>query len=188
MEEATPETEAPTTGRPRRANDLGPTGTRVAENVKALRESLPLTTEQLAERVTGYGRPMRANTITKIEKMQRRVDVDDLVALALALETRPTALLLPHTIAIDEFQITEGKTDTAYHAWRWMDGERPLDLPEDDDGTAYNRFQMRAQPVGLRGYKRTDPREFGPGVYHEGKFHPMSEGDTSGERSEEAER
>ncbi|MEU9056875.1 helix-turn-helix transcriptional regulator [Streptomyces sp. NPDC048384] len=93
--------------RPRRANELGPTGARLAANLKALRESLPLTTEQLAVKVTDYGRPMRANTITKIEKGQRRVDVDDPVALALALETRPDALLLPPTIADDHLQLTE---------------------------------------------------------------------------------
>jgi hypothetical protein len=73
--------------------------------------SLPLTTEQLTVKVTDYGRPMRANTITKIEKGQRRVDVGDPVALALALalETRPDALLLPPTIADDHLQLTEGR-------------------------------------------------------------------------------
>lgn len=138
--------------RPRRANELGPSGTRLAENLKALRSSLPLTTDQLAARVTAYGRPMRANTITKIEKEQRRVDVDDLVALALALETRPDALLLPPTIAMDEVELVEGKTVTAFDAWRWANGARPLDLPEDDDGTAYLSFQLRAQPLGLRAF------------------------------------
>ncbi|WP_237304912.1 site-specific integrase [Streptomyces qaidamensis] len=90
---------------------------------------MPLTTEQLAERVTAQGRPMRANTITKIEKMQRRVDVDDLVALAVALEARPDALLLPPTIAEDELQLTDGTVVTAYLAWRWMNGGGSPDRP-----------------------------------------------------------
>lgn len=168
--------------RPRRANELGPTGARLMENLKRLRESLPLTTEQLAERVTTvYGRPMRANTITKIEKGQRRVDVDDLMALALALETRPDALLLPPTIAHDHLQLTEEKTTTAYHAWRWANGDQPLSLPEGDDGTAFNRFQERAQPVGLRAYRGVTVEDI------EAKFQ-RPEGGTSGEHSETPER
>ncbi|WP_432020694.1 helix-turn-helix domain-containing protein [Streptomyces sp. 1222.5] len=167
--------------RSRRANELGPTGSRLMENVKRLRESLPLTTEQLAERVTALGRPMRANTITKIEKGQRRVDVDDLVALADALETRPDALLLPPTVAVDELQLTESKTVTAFAAWRWMNGDRPLGLPEGDDGTAFNRFQERAQPAGLRAYRGVSVEAM------EAKF-KSTEGDISGERSEEAQR
>lgn len=81
----------------RRANDLGPTGGHVAENVKRLRFVQHVTTETLAERVSGLGRPMHATTITKIERLQRRVDVDDLVALAAALNVTPTQLLDPPT-------------------------------------------------------------------------------------------
>jgi transcriptional regulator with XRE-family HTH domain len=167
--------------RPRRANELGPNGARLAANLKALRESLPLTTEQLAVRVAAYGRPMRANTITKIEKEQRRVDVDDLVALALALETRPDALLLPSTIAMDELELVQGKTVTAFAAWRWANGDQPLDVPEGDDGTAHNRFQMRAQPLGLRGYRQT-PEQI------EATFQAEPEGGARVEHSETPER
>jgi len=76
-----------------RANELGPTAEHVAMNVKRLRFAQHVTTEQLAERVTGLGRPMYGTTITKIEKLQRRVDVDDLVALAAALHVTPMQLL-----------------------------------------------------------------------------------------------
>ena len=81
--------------RPRRANELGPTGIRLAGNPRRIRASRPMTTEQLAERVTTLGRPMYANTITKIEKRQRRVDVDDLTALAAALQVTVQRLLDP---------------------------------------------------------------------------------------------
>lgn len=81
----------------RRANDLGPTGGHVAENLKRLRFVQRVTTETLAERVSDLGRPMRANTITKIEKLQRRVDVDDLVALAAAFDVTAAQLLEPPT-------------------------------------------------------------------------------------------
>lgn len=77
----------------RRANELGDAGIRFAENLRRVRISRPMTTERLAERVTELGRPMYANTITKIEKQQRRVDVDDLAALASALGVTVTHLL-----------------------------------------------------------------------------------------------
>ena len=81
----------------RRANELGLVGERVAENLKRLRSIQRVTTEQLAERVSGLGRPMYATTITKVEKLWRRVDVDDLVALATALGVTPAQLLEPPT-------------------------------------------------------------------------------------------
>lgn len=170
----------------RRANELGPIGAYVAANLKSLRLSLPLTTEQLAERMASLGRPMHANAITKMEKQQRRVDVDDLVALAIALETRPDALLLPRTI-VGEVQLAEPLSVSAIDAWQWANGNRPYDLPKDDDGRVYHEFQNRAQPLGMGNY-RYKPEELGPGVWHEGKFHPMTEGDTSGEHRETPER
>ncbi|MFF1413375.1 helix-turn-helix domain-containing protein [Streptomyces sp. NPDC058289] len=164
--------------RERRANDLGPVGAHVAANLKALRASLLLTTEQLAERMTGLGRPMHANTITRMEKKQRRVDVDDLVALALALETRPDALLLPMTIA-KEIQLAETLTVPGYKAWRWANGASPLEGHDDDQ--SFNAFQTRAQPPGL-GMFRYKPEEI------EEIFRPKSEEDTSGEHREAPER
>ncbi len=81
----------------RRANDLGPIGICVAENVRRMRSVQRVTTEQLAAHVSDLGRPMYANTITKIEKLLRRVDVDDLAALATALGVTPAQLLDPPT-------------------------------------------------------------------------------------------
>jgi transcriptional regulator with XRE-family HTH domain len=144
------------TSRPRRANELGPTGSRLAENVKMLRERLPLTTEQLAERVTGLGRPVRANTITKIEKGQRRVDIDDAMALAIALEVNLTTLVLPYTTK-GTAHLTETTTVDAAEAWDWADGRRPLRVPEGDDGSALVDFQRRARPLNRRSWPVTTP-------------------------------
>jgi transcriptional regulator with XRE-family HTH domain len=142
--------------RPRRANELGPTGARLAENVKVIRERLPLTTEQLAERVTSLGRPMRANTITKIEKAQRRVDIDDAVALAIALRVNLSTLVLPYSTK-GTAQLTEATTVTAVGAWDWADGRSPLHVPEDDDGSALVDFQRHARPLNRRSWPVTTP-------------------------------
>lgn len=142
--------------RPRRANELGPTGSRLAENLKAIRERMPLTTEQLAERVTDLGRPMRANTITKIEKGQRRVDIDDAVALAVALRVNLSTLTLPYTTK-GMVQLTEGTTVPAADAWDWSDGRRPLHVPEGDDGSALVDFQRHARPLNRRSWPVATP-------------------------------
>lgn len=167
--------------RPRRANDLGPVGGHVAANVLRLRKSLPMTTEQLAVKVSALGRPMRANTITKIEKEQRRVDVDDLVALSIALETRPDALLLPSTL-VGDVQLSTERTVPAVAAWVWANGQVPLDLPKDDDGRAYNAFQTRAQPPGMGLFKNPNPLEYEPLISS------SQEGGDGGEHSEATER
>jgi transcriptional regulator with XRE-family HTH domain len=52
---------------------------RVAANVKRIRKSRGMSTYELARRLTG----------------QRQVDADDVVALAVALNCSPVALLLP---------------------------------------------------------------------------------------------
>ncbi|MEU0752000.1 helix-turn-helix domain-containing protein [Streptomyces albogriseolus] len=119
------------------------------ENLKSLRERAQFTTEQLAAEVTRLGRPMRANTITKIEKGQRRVDVDDLMALSVALGTSPARLLMPPTLH-GEVELTGSKTVSAFDAWMWATFRRPLEIPEGDDGTALVEHQVRSLPVGLR--------------------------------------
>ncbi|MFE0844904.1 helix-turn-helix domain-containing protein [Streptomyces rochei] len=147
MVDATPETNTASAARTRRANELGPSGGRVAENIKQQREALPLTTEQLAERVTAFGRPMRANTITKIEKKQRRVDVDDLVALALALRTSVNALLLPtHGDGTASVELAEEVAVSAADAWQWADGDKPHDKAERDEYGDLLLYRLRSRP------------------------------------------
>ncbi|MFF9215514.1 helix-turn-helix domain-containing protein [Streptomyces viridosporus] len=120
-------TEAQGASRPRRANEVGPTGRAVASRVKDLREASRLTTEALAQRVSDAGQPMRSTTITKIEQAKRRVDVDDLMALAIALNVSPLALLLP-VDEDDKFvaQLTTTRDATRGDAWRWGTGARAL--------------------------------------------------------------
>lgn len=75
------------------ASKVGPVGLRVAENLKRLRGRVPV--RELSARLEALGRPILPSGITKIEQGSRRVDVDDLVALAQALEVSPMRLLLP---------------------------------------------------------------------------------------------
>ena len=64
---------------------LGPTGARVGRRLNELRRERGLTLGDLADKLKELGRPILLSALSKIEKGQRRVDVDDLVALALAV-------------------------------------------------------------------------------------------------------
>ncbi|MGW1071525.1 helix-turn-helix domain-containing protein [Streptomyces sp. NPDC002537] len=76
----------------------GPVGDIVRRNVRRLRAERRLTTERLAEHLRQHtGRSIPASGITRLEGGQRRVDVDDLVALATVLGVTPAQLLEPPT-------------------------------------------------------------------------------------------
>jgi transcriptional regulator with XRE-family HTH domain len=99
---------------------------------------------------------MRANTITKIEKGQRRVDIDDAVALAIALDVNVSTLVLPYTTK-GVVRLTEATEVGATDAWDWADGRRPLRVPEGDDGSALVDFQRHARPLNRRAWPVATP-------------------------------
>lgn len=112
----------------------GPTGLRVAANIKALREAQGISLRALAARLAELGRPIITSGIHKIETGQRRVDADELVALALALDVSPNRLLLPPEASTERgVDLTPEVTiPTEDAAWRWACGEYypfPLDAP-----------------------------------------------------------
>ncbi|MFF0598069.1 helix-turn-helix domain-containing protein [Streptomyces antibioticus] len=76
-----------------RAIQIGETGAHVAAAVAEHRQSRRWDQAHLAARVTEAGRPMSTSVLGKIEAGGRRVDVDDLVAIAAALGIPPARLL-----------------------------------------------------------------------------------------------
>ncbi|MDG9706618.1 helix-turn-helix domain-containing protein, partial [Streptomyces sp. DH37] len=66
----------------RRAIEAGPTGKTVATNIARLRKVRGLTTRQLSGELERNGRYIPASGITRMEKGDRQVTADDLVALA----------------------------------------------------------------------------------------------------------
>lgn len=73
--------------------EIGPAGIRTARTIEMLRAQRGIGQRQLADRVTALGRPMTNTMVSRIERAQRRCDVDDLVAIAAALLVSPLALL-----------------------------------------------------------------------------------------------
>lgn len=117
----------------RRHSVNGPIGKQVGEALARERNARRLTTAGLAEEVDGLGVAMTASTVTKIEKQDRRVTVDELIAFAVALDVSPVTLLLP-TKRTESVQITEELAAPWEQTWRWAHGE--VALPGSSGDTA----------------------------------------------------
>jgi transcriptional regulator with XRE-family HTH domain len=123
-----------------RGNPIGPTGMIVAGNVKRIRSALGITQAQLSERLGQLGRPIPIASVGKIETGDRKVEIDDFMAIAVALDVSPLALLLPETRRPNEQVIATGVTSDAVDLWLWGAGVAPLDA--EDDG----KFAGRSMP------------------------------------------
>ena len=113
-------------GQPR-VEALGPVGERVAARLKRIRQERGLTLSDLASKLDDLGRPILVSALSKIEKGQRRVDADDLIALALALDVSPNQMLLPPDASMTTtIELTKSMTMDASAAWRWATQDVPL--------------------------------------------------------------
>ena len=91
-----------------------------AANLAAIRKRRELSVRALSDRLTGLGVRLLPSGVTKIEQGQRGLDVNELVALAVALNVSPTRLLLPNGQPDDPVQLTPGLRVRAWQAWEWM--------------------------------------------------------------------
>ncbi|WP_280476399.1 helix-turn-helix domain-containing protein [Nocardia farcinica] len=129
-------------------NPLGPTGETVRANITRRRERLNLSYAELSRRLDAIGRPIPVLGLGRIERGERRVDADDLTALAVALEVSPTTLLMPsHLTPADNVEFTGGRAP-AMHAWEWLRAETPypLDRHGEDVNVSVARFQADNWP------------------------------------------
>lgn len=132
-------------------NPLGPTGEAVRRNVQRLREAAGIQKKELAARTAELGRPIPALGISRIEAGTRRVDADDLVALAVALNVHPAALLLPESARPDATaDVTALGTVPARQAWEWAHGMRPPPLGTESRGKPWTQWRLRSLPEGWR--------------------------------------
>lgn len=132
---------------------------RLSHNLRELRKELDVSTYELSRRLEAIGNPIRPNAITRIEMGDRRVDVDDLVALAIALNVTPNRLMMPNPLGISNngFEMSVVVTGSAVadtaDMWAWADGDRPLRLQIDGepygpdmDEDAVNRWRFYNGP------------------------------------------
>lgn len=114
--------------------DVGPIGQNLIRAVEELREKRGLSWRKLSA-ILGdeTGRPIFPLGLSRLAKGERRVDVDELVALSVALGVNPSALLLPRDTGGDDLVDLAPKVSArAWIAWAWADGETPL--PAEDPG------------------------------------------------------
>lgn len=107
-----------------------PIGSRIGRTVRRLRHERGLDLRRLAEQLAEEGRPISLAQLSKLELGQRRVDVDDLVAIAVVLNVTPSQLLMPEPPAEGEDQtvaLTPHRQVGWHRAWQWMCGDYWLD-------------------------------------------------------------
>ncbi len=131
------ESPSKTTGRP-----LGPTGDAVRKNIAHLRGRMPVT--ELSARLEAVGRRIPPLGIRRIESGERRVDADDLVALALALDVSPATLLMPETDSPEApvELVSVAEPVDAHSFWNWLVAAWPLD----ESGLSVMEFAANSWP------------------------------------------
>lgn len=122
--------------------ELDATGKTVAYNIRLFRKRGGMTLDELSARASEAGRPMSKTTLSQIETENRRVDVDDLMALACALGVNPNALLLPLQRGSSyEMNLTAFGWKQAKAVLAWANGVTPLDNPESNmDEEEYEQY------------------------------------------------
>ncbi|ORB84679.1 hypothetical protein B1987_13740 [Mycobacterium kansasii] len=126
-------------------DSLGTTGATVAKNIRGIRRKKGLAFTELATRLEGLGREIPTWGLRKIESGGRRVDADDLVALALALGVSPISLLMPMSESAQEpVEVTgvQGEVE-ARRVWRWLQAAAQLTDAKYDE---FLTFVARALP------------------------------------------
>jgi transcriptional regulator with XRE-family HTH domain len=115
---------------------LGAAGETVRANVKQLREDQNLGYSQLSRKLHEVGRSVPDLGLRRIEAGERRVDVDDLMALAVALGVSPVTLLMPPKPSDDKHEMVvatemveapgEDGGIPAGRLWQWLRADMPL--------------------------------------------------------------
>ncbi len=108
-------------------SELGLTALVVASNVRRHRERMGLGFAQLSRELVRAGRDIPPLGLGRIESGERRVDVDELTALAAAFGVCPAALLMPEAEDPEAIvQLTGTEKAQAQRIWSWLNGSYPL--------------------------------------------------------------
>lgn len=120
--------------------DSTPSGI-IASQVRKRRRQLNLTRQQLAEQCASIGTPqLTLPALTNIEtgrldgegRRRRKITVDELITLAIALKTSPIDLMIPSDMPADTpYNTTPARQTTAAMARDWIGGTAFLTPPND---------------------------------------------------------
>lgn len=106
-----------TSGRP-----LDATGEAVRKNIRRIRDEKGISGPELSAKLDELHRPIPPLGIHRIESGQRRVDVDDLMAISRALGVWPISLLMPESESADDLVTSTAVSEavTAERFWDWL--------------------------------------------------------------------
>ena len=143
----------------KKRQELGATSVQVAKNVRRLRQGQGMSLDDLVKGTRGR---LSRDSVKKIEAAAnpeavsvRRVDVDDLMVLAQALNTSPLALLLPVTDdPYEGVDITGSPEKAAVSAWAWGIGLRSLSAEVAGSGSTEEGRKRYQREALFRAYAR----------------------------------
>lgn len=98
----------------------------LARAVAAVRKRRRLHLTEMEERLRNLGTPIPRQGLMKLERAERRVDLDEVVALARVLDVPPLTLLFPIGRA-EPTQVLPGHHLDAWSAAKWFCGDAHLD-------------------------------------------------------------
>lgn len=107
-------------GQSKPGRELGPTGETVRHNIRRLRTDARMPLTELSADLGEAGRPIPVLGVRRIEDGTRRVDVDDLVAIAAALGVSPITLLMPVADADETVTATTVGELSAHQLLSWL--------------------------------------------------------------------
>lgn len=146
---------------PAKQPEIGPIGRNLARAVAALRERRGLTYKKLSELLEATGRPIFPLGLSRLEKDDRRVDVDELVALSVVFGVSPLALLFPRDADWDDdVELTPEVRHRLYDVWQWGRAIAPLPETGTESGAPFDRaadFAYHSLPHPADATIRTDP-------------------------------
>jgi transcriptional regulator with XRE-family HTH domain len=121
----------------------------VSANVKRLRTEQNLGLRGLSNKLGEVGRPLGHSAVDQIEKGRRRVDVDDLMALATALGVSPITLLMPDMPGAADQMAMVAVTGVKHRVpaqdlWHWLSGEVG---PPSWLGVSWPLYDARGRPA-----------------------------------------
>jgi transcriptional regulator with XRE-family HTH domain len=109
----------------RRKSPARSPSTVAAERIRTTRDRRGLTQAQLAAALTRLGHPMHQSAIAKIEARERKITLDDVLVLAVALDVPPGLLFVPVESDAD-LALTPTMKIHPWYAWEWVRGLEPL--------------------------------------------------------------
>lgn len=101
----------------------GPLANQVARSISRIREDRRITYAELSERLAAAGRTIPVLGLSRIERGDRRIDLDDLVAIANALRVPPIWLLFPLGRDEPDVEVLPGVRVPAEAALAWFTGD-----------------------------------------------------------------